>query len=775
MGSPSYPYRNSKVPLLLRLEKEKPIKSTRRRLEHWLKPPLKNETPVLCQVCRSRKLDFRPLKEEPPGFTRGFADHDDLEELERKHVVHINDFSFEEAKAARFECSLCRLLFCCAYTADLDERLLHMRCVCTLQPRYDWSSLDNINGEIIHKQQIWVKFQPIEEELVLDMVNINQLKPTRRARTPIPATINFKLLKYWLRECDAKHSHPPNTSSTLRSRTQAILSRGLFRVINTFTGSVEVPTSLPRFVALSYVWGSNAGQSRNRPVEGGPVTDYAPTIRDAAVIARSIGYEWLWVDQICIDQTSKSEKAYLIPYMKDIYEAAQLTIVAACGDSAQTGLLGSPDTPRKAENPIVLGSSFALLHVADTFVSLIQDTVWGRRGWTFEEHVFSRRLLFVFSSETFFSCATCTFRESTGRRPVVRNWGEAYRGVFGQRIWSYTTEFHNRLQSQSANMEDNYAVKNFLSALEEYTDRDLSIEADRVAAFAGVVLTASVSPVDEASEMALLRHGHPLRFFEILLTWQQNKRKREPSPIPDKPFAPSWSWASSPVKVTFNAVYNGISPDQYCWYHYESLQNHDILGLPTTSNKINSLIGLPLPDGLMVDQPWVKSSSNDLPLGYEGWPSTEAPTHSSLLLPVLHLVTLVFDARFVFREPRMNYTGTHVLLPLGNNDITDDAETWTRCEWSIHPELESCFTSEGIDSRPQPFETFAIITGRQCENTHQWPDEAHYDLYIMLLNPIGQDTYTRLGVAQLTFVHAKSYTAKVIKTGRPRWQHICII
>jgi hypothetical protein len=768
-----HPYRMDSIWPLREIEKENPIKPPRYKLKHRLKPLFK--TPVLCQVCRSRKLDFRPLKVKPPSSIRGIPDPDELEDMEGRHVVHIYDFSLEEAKARRFECSLCRLLYCCAFAADVDEHLVNRRFVCTLQPRYGWLAHDNIKGRIVHKQQIWVRFQLIETEALLDMVDVNQLKPTRGARTPIPARIDLKLLKHWLRECDTKHSHPTTISGALRSRIQSILSRGLFRVINTSTGSVEVPTSLPRFVALSYVWGQNAVQSKNRPVEGGPVKDYAPTIRDAAVIARAVGYEWLWVDQICIDQNSTSEKACLIPYMKDIYGAAELTIVAACADSVQTGLLGSPDTPRKAEKPIVLDSSFALLHVAMSCVSLIGKTAWDRRGWTFQEHMFSRRLLFVFSSEAVLECTECYFRESRGRRSLLFNYPEPKRRVYDDGHVSRTTEFRFILHNPLYRMETGDGARTFIGALADYTYRNLSVEADRVSAFAGVLLTASASPVDQA---AVLKHGHPLRFFEILLTWQKGVFSKEPAPLPDKPFVPSWSWASSTATmgVGFELMYSQISLNQVCWYEYESLQNHDVLGLPAAGNEISLLIGLSLPDGLMVDQPWVESTSDALPLDYRAGPSTEAPTHDSLSLPKLHLVTLVFDAHFVYRGSRDGVRKrSHVLLPLGSNKITDDAEKWTRCEWSIPPQLQSGFTCEGIDSRPQPFETFAIITGHRCRSIHEWPDEAHYDLYIMLLDTVGPNTYSRLGLAQLQNVHAHSYTAEVIKKGRPRWQYIRII
>ncbi|KAI0541506.1 heterokaryon incompatibility protein-domain-containing protein [Xylaria digitata] len=589
----------------------------------------------------------------------------------------------------------------------------------------------------------------------------------------IPATIDIKLLEYWLRECDKKHSHPV-VPSTPRTRMQSIMSRGLFRLINTSTGSVETMTSLSKYVALSYVWGK-ADQPNYQPLESKPISDHAPTIRDAAIIAKSVGFQWIWVDRICIDQTNESEKAILIPYMKDIFAVAQLTIVAACGDSAQSGLLGSPKTPRRAERPLVSISSVSLLHVALSINHLLEKSVWGQRGWTYEEYVFSRRLLFFLSSEVLFNCGQYIFRESMGRRPIVEKQDEIERGIFGQHTWCNTTRLHKSLQNEPANMAGVLNINNFVRALEEYTNRHLTVESDRVAAIAGVIVAAMEDPMDEISERILLRHGHPLRFFEALLTWKSFLPERNASP---KPFAPSWSWASSPDQVKFTPIRNRVLmfPDN-CWFQYSLLHNHDILGLPTNDNSVACSLGLQPPDGLIADQPWMRSQFGGLSLSHETGPLAD------LGLPRLHMVALVFDARFVCGQGREEEQ--HILAALGSTESGYDiykkpGVSWDMYDnWSIYPEYQPRYFPERNGSEPQPFETFAIITGRPWYSeprTGQGPFERFYDLHVMLLEKTGRhDTYTRVGVALIRHVNEGNYFFKVFSKGRPRWQYICIV
>lgn len=801
---PPYPFRfyRKKLPAP---EDEEANKSHKRGLARCLALPFGDEAPLLCRKCRHRKLDFRPLVKEPPEVPPNYpydsVEDDLLEDLEMKNAVYINGFLLEEAMNTQSRCSLCRIL-----VASLDEMwkegwLLNMRCICIIRPRYDWVGFHRkgFHGrkrfKIVHLYQVFVRFQPMEEEIIFPMACASKSKSAKKGRFPIPATIDTELMRNWLRQCDGKHSHPA-VPSNLISRMQTIISRGLFRVINTSTGSVEAPTSLPKFVALSYVWGPKADHSKS--LESKPISAYAPTIRDAAIIASSIGFEWLWVDRICIDQSSESEKGILIPYMKDIFAAAQLTIVAACGDSAQSGLLGSPENPRKAEKPLIIGSSVAILPFARSLHHLLEDSVWSCRGWTFEEYVFSRRLLFILGSEVFFSCGAYKFRESLGRRVTPASQNVVDRGIIGETISSNTEMLHKSLQSKPDNMSEVLDVQKFIHALEEYTNRSLTVEEDRVPAFAGVIIAAATNP----DEVGLLKHGHPLRFFEILLTWQYwfgqfNHRRGvadrytgTPS-IPEKPFAPSWSWASSPVQIGFHSVRNSLLHYwDVPWFQYTILDNHDILALPTKHNVTPSpfLAGVRLPAELIPSQPWMKCVSDNLPPDHEAGSSTGSPVYNSLSLPILHMVTLVFDARFVHWKHTYRRSGDvdyFVLLPLGSTETIEEARERTRIDfsmldqWSLSPEIKSRYLPEAIASRPQPFETFALITGRVYGLSPSGIQESlklYFDLYIMLLEAAGQnDTYMRVGCTRLDTVKEESHFIEVIKKGRPRWQYIRIV
>ncbi|KAI0804120.1 heterokaryon incompatibility protein-domain-containing protein [Xylaria sp. FL0064] len=760
-------------------------KSRRNCLTRWL-THWRSKAAPLCHKCRNRKLDLRPLLADPPDISvlpvPEDPEDEHFDELEAKYTVYIDGFLAEEAKASKLECSLCALLLASLDATCQDGWLGHMRCIVQLRPRFDRSTNVKKEGRIIHKQQIWVEFQPIEGEVLVDLVDVEEFKPTGKRR-PVAPTADLKLLKWWLKNCDQKHSHP-DISSTVRSRMQVILDGGIFRLINTTTGSVEVLTSLPIFVALSYVWGPNSGQTKCKPLEGGPVSDYPPTIRDSIVTAKALGYGWLWVDRLCIDQNSSSEKAKLIPYMKDIYAAAHLTIVAACGAGAEDGLFGTQGTPRKVEKPLILGPSVAVLPVSLEFEDMKSNATWSTRGWTFQEHVFSRRLLFAFDLEMIFTCGERVFRESTGRRRVIRNQGGVKRWLFHEGgicdAGKLQTIFHNN----AAKIEGSFTSGSFLKALMEYSERSLSVKEDRVGAFAGVVLSA-MDPMDQLSEEAFLKHGHPLTFFESLLTWGRGfvLGTIDPSKKLD---VPSWSWAYTGVGVRFE-VYGDTRGcyDQYHHFDYTQLPNHDVLGLPTKYHAATSLLEFPLSDELVADRSWMENLPQESESEHGGC-GTSSLTLTSLL-PKLHLLTLIFDARFI-RYEHFDGSNTYMLAPLGSTETALDIKRSNRerrtqddkiGDWSLQPGCEFLFPKQGDICRQQPFETFAVITGFPrigAYDGNTWRDDVYFDLNVMLLEPTGQqDTYSRLGMNCLHCVWKESWHSEIIKKGRPRWQYIHLV
>jgi hypothetical protein len=99
-----------------------------------------------------------------------------------------------------------------------------------------------------------------------------------------PKRVNFTEVKTWLEDCKAAHPCcEPETSPQLLN----------LRVIDCVEKTVVVATSMCSYVALSYVWGQVA---TNDCTSESPLA-LPPTLEDAVVVTRKLGYRYLWVDR----------------------------------------------------------------------------------------------------------------------------------------------------------------------------------------------------------------------------------------------------------------------------------------------------------------------------------------------------------------------------------------------------------------------------------------------------------------------------------------------
>ncbi|KAK7920134.1 hypothetical protein PG985_008156 [Apiospora marii] len=125
----------------------------------------------------------------------------------------------------------------------------------------------------------------------------------------------------------------------------------------------------------------------------------------------ALGYDYLWVDQFCINQDNPAKKHEQIRSMGRIYGEAELTLVAACGDDANHGLPGVASHPRRQYSSLWLDGCIVQSYQGNTSAAVTYST-WNNRGWTFQEGYLSPRLLFIGTNEVVFQCRDALHSES---------------------------------------------------------------------------------------------------------------------------------------------------------------------------------------------------------------------------------------------------------------------------------------------------------------------------------------------------------------------------
>lgn len=236
-----------------------------------------------------------------------------------------------------------------------------------------------------------------------------------------PATVDFRALNDNLAHCLNKHGHVCGSKTRLPVQE--------LRVFNCTTRRVEYAPVGAKYVALSYVWGGVAYTA------GGTMPK---TIEDATTVTQQLGYDYLWVDQLCIDQNGPN-KMVQIRQMDRIYRNADVTIVAAAGHNSNYGLPGVGSTPRQRQHCYNIGGSL-LVQTKTTQHELLEAAVWSRRGWTYQEDLLSQRSLVFTDQDVWFNCALIDMfmgaesiptevRHVEHQRPIKKDLGHPNSGV----------------------------------------------------------------------------------------------------------------------------------------------------------------------------------------------------------------------------------------------------------------------------------------------------------------------------------------------------------
>lgn len=342
-----------------------------------------------------------------------------------------------------------------------------------------------------------------------------------------PEQVDPGQIMEWLDCCQRTHGkqcRPDSAAFAIRAKVSSSF-------IDVESECIVKPDHDVVYVALSYVWGAVETlqatkaniKTLSRPRSLSTSSNHAvpATIRDAMKLCALVGRRYLWVDRVCIVQDDFESKLQHLEAMADTYAKADFTIVAADGTHADHGLSGLGRRTEERRKHLVSLPSRTLIREAKrrTGQEELADTVWSARAWTFQEHIFARRLLFMGEHMRWF-CYSATWYEERSLPPVFSE-GEA-EGVdlHGQGVKLFATSWPS--------------LTTYADMVEQYNLRQLTYDSDVFNAFSGI--------------MAQLCYGFPAGFyggmtefyFTICLLWQPGSGLRPRSV--ESSCAPSWSW-----------------------------------------------------------------------------------------------------------------------------------------------------------------------------------------------------------------------------------------
>lgn len=252
-----------------------------------------------------------------------------------------------------------------------------------------------------------------------------QLAIRKSGRGIMNATeIEPAVLRQWWKQCNQNHSKCRSADRT----TFPIIGQkpAKIRVIDCTTRRVIIADPRCRYVTLSYVWGNTAEYKRkaadlvvaDEDESGDQPSEYIPlidkqlpqTIEDALEVVEMIGERYLWVDAVCIIQDDDREKSVTIQSMDQIYKSAVLTIVAAGGTHADSGLGGLREKSRNIQS--LLGSVDGIGLMRYEPDAELAETPWAKRAWTYQEQQLSSKMLIFAHDRVYYHCPEGSYAEA---------------------------------------------------------------------------------------------------------------------------------------------------------------------------------------------------------------------------------------------------------------------------------------------------------------------------------------------------------------------------
>lgn len=404
-------------------------------------------------------------------------------------------------------------------------------------------------------------------------------RPIRKAGQPqiVPPVYDVSLAQSWLKSCRDTHTvcHVEDDAQIPKTRLIDCFTRTLVS-----TSSITDPK--PSFVALSYVWGPRPSEPKEPENQKDQLPRNLPlTIEDAITVTKDLGFKYLWVDQYCIDQEDEADKESQISQMDLIYKSADLTIIAAGGDSCQSGLPGVSAWRRDILDPFVLDDVFTFgMHPPDYFYQpSFENGSWHTRGWTFQEGLFSRRLLVFSDTAMHYECKgheceawQCEMSggvecEDYDASRTEKGYYDRFPSILGpDSVWS-AGEMH---PDHFGHIPHRGFVESFFTYIRlatRYTTKSLSHAKDGLNAFRGAAnaLQNFRRPVFNiigipfvVSKNTKMAESLARNSFLRGLEWQSGSVEKAPSLE-----FPSWSWANVRVWEVIWTWDNKDVADQY--------------------------------------------------------------------------------------------------------------------------------------------------------------------------------------------------------------------
>lgn len=332
-------------------------------------------------------------------------------------------------------------------------------------------------------------------------------------------SVDFDMIKDWLSRCRSHDTCKQLSPASGHGLALRVLDTELLQV-------VDLPNGSP-YIALSYVRGAIPSVE---PKAIYTFSDFPRLLQDAVAVVKALSHRYLWTDFLCISNTDSLQQIAEIERMCTIYRQAEATIIVAPAWDCTKGIPGVNNSARSAWQRSEQFDGMRLITSHLSLGVVVKSSRWGRRGWTFQEGLMSRRCIVFGPEQVYYQCAGGTWCESMlepHSHTSPSNLDHLFEGTLRDPFLDESSD----------------PTSLYWSLVKDYTSRDLTYATDALRGFTG-----------------FLEHFSALRNMSFL--WglpNQPSLSRNllwghiPAPhqqVTRRPAFPSWSWAGWSGRAT---------------------------------------------------------------------------------------------------------------------------------------------------------------------------------------------------------------------------------
>lgn len=368
-----------------------------------------------------------------------------------------------------------------------------------------------------------------------DMMRSVELDPSSAA--------SFLKVNHWLRDCEQNHEHcdfPANPP--LPTRVIDVGSCTELQLVHLHASKGQSG----RYIALSHIWGKTetlrtTTDTITERMQGIVLSEMPTSFRDAVIVTRRLGIQYLWIDSLCILQDSATDWENEAMKMGEVYRNSVLTISASSATNSHVGFLiarnPSDQLTCDLKHLVTDGGDGERVQVVWP-APVTGDNHINVRGWTLQELVLSPRVLHYtilrdrINGQMIWQCQTHTEAENGSRTSII--------GVLSQKI----KQVLKIVAKDSRLITTVYKCWYYLAR--QYSHRRLSYATDKLPALSG--LAAEFRNFTGDSYLAGLWRGDLVGgLLWAASTTDRLRRTKEYR-------APSWSWASVEGEIYYEGI-----------------------------------------------------------------------------------------------------------------------------------------------------------------------------------------------------------------------------